>query len=101
MAQFSLNVPRAFQESSGATEERAEQAGHSDQQNPDPAERSEHPSGCQATNEQLFAGRTSLVQSIRVHLELDSNVGMIYPMSLGFTSTITLVLKSLLLWLKL
>ena len=66
LAQLPLNVPRAFQESSGATEERAEQAGHSDQQNPDPAERSEHPSGCQATNEQLFAGRTSLVQSFNL-----------------------------------
>ena len=84
LAQFSLNVPRAFQESFGATEERAEQAGHSDQQNPDPAERSEHPSGCQAANEQLFAGRTTLVQSIRVHLEQDSNVGLIYPMSLRY-----------------
>jgi hypothetical protein len=46
----------SIQESSRTASQRAEQAGHSDQQNPDSDESSQHASRRQTTNEQLFAG---------------------------------------------
>jgi hypothetical protein len=46
----------SIQESFRAAPQRAEQAGHPDQQNPDSDESSKHASRRQTTNEQLFTG---------------------------------------------